>query len=85
MSEQRKQEVPKPRKMLFKRPAKNKVYDILHHGAVYVCMGVTAAATVYLGYFGVKYFTEIKPNLKQEHLKKIAAQPDEDTAKTLTS
>lgn len=57
--------------MLLKRQAKNKIYDILHHGSVYVCMGVTVLSTAYLGYYGYKYFTQIKPQRKVEQLQQI--------------
>lgn len=72
--------------MLLKPRNKNKLYDLLHHGSVYVCMGVTLAATGYLCFYGYKYFTEIKPNLKTMALKKIEAAPEtKDTAKTVTT
>lgn len=71
--------------MLMKRQAKNKIYDILHHGAVYVCMGVTVLSTAYLGYYGYKYFTAVKPQLKQEHLKKIKEGDIADNTKTLAT
>lgn len=57
--------------MLFKPQAKNKIYDILHYGAVYVCMGVSVVSAAGLVYFGYKYFTDVKPQLKLQELKRI--------------
>lgn len=59
--------------MLLKRQAKNKLYDILHHGTVYVCMGVTVLATAYLGWSGYRYFTVIRPQMKRDAIDKIKA------------
>lgn len=71
--------------MLLKRQAKNKIYDILHHGTVYVCMGVTILSTAYLGYYGYKYFTHIKPQRKIEELQKIKEGDIVDNTKSLAT
>lgn len=71
--------------MLLKRQAKNKLYDILHHGTVYICMGVTVLSTAYLGYYGYKYFTDIRPKRKIEELKKIKGEDISDGTKTLAT
>lgn len=71
--------------MLFKRQAKNKLYDILHHGTVYICMGVTVLSTAYLGWYGYKYFTQIRPQRKIEELKKIKDGNLGDQTKTLAT
>lgn len=70
--------------MLMKQKVKNKLYDRLHHGTVYICMGVSVLGLGYLGYFGYKYYTEIKPELKLKQLKLIeeGVQNKDDTAKT---
>lgn len=71
--------------MLLKARAKNKMYDILHHSVVYVCMSVTALGTGMLGYYGYRYFTHVKPNLKAEQLKKIKETDEQDLAKPITT
>lgn len=70
--------------MLLKRQAKNKLYDILHYGTVYICMGATAISTAYLGWYGYKYFTVIRPQKKIELLDKIKSEGI-DNAETLKS
>lgn len=71
--------------MLFKRQAKNKIYDVMHHGTVYVCMGITLISTAYLGYYGYKYFTDIRPKRKVEQLQKIKDGDISTGTKTLTT
>lgn len=71
--------------MLLKRQAKNKLYDILHHGTVYICMGVTVLSTAYLGWYGYHYFTHVRPLQKLEELKKIKDVELEDNTKALAS
>lgn len=71
--------------MLLKRQAKNKLYDILHHGTVYICMGITVVSTGYLGYLGYKYITYVRPQRKIEQLKKIKEGDLVDETKTLAS
>lgn len=57
--------------MLFKRQAKNQIYDALHRGAVKVCMGLTVVSAVGVVYFGYKYYTDVRPQLKKQELKRI--------------
>lgn len=71
--------------MLLKSRAKNKLYDILHQSVVYVCMSITVVGTGYVGYRGYKYFTEVKPTLKAQQLKKIKEGDGLDTAKTVAT
>lgn len=71
--------------MLLKRQAKNKIYDILHHGTVYVCMGITLISTAYLGFCGYKYFTDVRPQRKIDELKKIKEGEITDNTKTLAT
>lgn len=73
------------RKMLLKRPAKNKIYDVLHHGTVYVCMGVSVLSMGYMGWFGYRYFTHIKPQRELEQLNKIKSGQIGDMTKTLAT
>lgn len=73
--------------MLFKA-RKNTLYDALHHGVVYICMGATLAGSTLLCYMGYKYFTTVKPNLRIQHLKKIkeAGEPETvDAAKSIAN
>lgn len=69
--------------MLLKRQAKNKLYDILHRGTVYICMGVTVISTAYLGWYGYNYFTVVRPQMKRDALEKIKAAEFGDGAATL--
>lgn len=69
--------------MLLKRQAKNKLYDVMHHGAVYFCMGVTLLSTAYLGWSGYKYFTNVRPQMKRDELERIKAADLGDGAQTL--
>lgn len=71
--------------MLLKRQVKNRLYDVLHYGTVYMCMGVTVLSTAYLGFYGYKYYTDIKPNRKIEELQKIKEGDIVDTTKTIAS
>lgn len=72
--------------MLLKRQAKNKLYDLLHHGTVWCCMGITVLSTAYLGYYGYKYFTDVRPKQKLEQLKKIKDDGNiTDNTKTLAT
>lgn len=71
--------------MLMKPRAKNKLYDILHQSVVTVCIGITVIGFGYLSYRGYKYFTEIKPILKAEQLRKIKESEDDDPAKVITT
>lgn len=69
----------------MKARARNKLYDFLHKSVVTVCMGVTVLGFGYLSYRGYKYFTEVKPKLKAEQLRRIKESEDEDTAKVITT
>lgn len=69
--------------MLLKRQAKNKLYDVLHHGSVYFCMGVTVLSTAYLGWYGYNYFTVIRPQMKRDAIEKIKAADLADAAQAL--
>lgn len=71
--------------MLFKPRARNQIYDVLHKGVVSICMGITVVGFGYISYRGYKYFTEIKPNLKAEQLRRIKESEDGDTAKVITT
>lgn len=71
--------------MLNKPRAKNQIYDILHKSVVSICMGITVIGFGYISYRGYKYFTEIKPNLKAEQLRRIKESQDDDTAEVITT
>lgn len=71
--------------MLLKPRVKNKLYDFLHHGVVYVCMSVTVVGTGYLGYLGYKYITDVRPKLKAEQLKAIKQEENVDAAKSIST
>lgn len=69
--------------MLLKRQAKNKLYDAMHRGTVYFCMGVTVLSTAYLGWYGYHYFSVIRPQMKRDALEKIKAADLADAAQAL--
>lgn len=73
--------------MLLKPRVKNKLYDVLHQSVVSICMGVTVIGFGYISYRGYKYFTEIKPNLKAEQLRRIKEgnNDDGDTAEVIVT
>lgn len=71
--------------MLIKPRSKNQLYDILHKSVVSVCMGITVIGFGYLSYRGYKYFTEVKPTLKAEQLRKIKESEDDDIAEVITT
>ncbi|XP_011174532.1 uncharacterized protein LOC105206760 [Solenopsis invicta] len=44
-----------------KRKRKERLYDMMHRGAVRVCMGVTVVGSLLLGYKVYEYFRYIRP------------------------
>ncbi|XP_053659341.1 uncharacterized protein LOC128708389 [Anopheles marshallii] len=74
----------------MKRQSRNVLFDRLHRGVVYTCMGLTLYGTYMLGVRVYRYFTVIKPARQAEELKMLEAgaakqAPSLDTAPTLTS
>lgn len=59
--------------MLLKPQAKNKLYDTLHYGVVYILMGTTVMSTGYLGWLGYRYFNVSKPQKERQLLEDIKA------------
>ncbi|CAL1687885.1 unnamed protein product [Lasius platythorax] len=52
-----------------RRRRKERIYDKFHKGFVNICMGVTAVATLYLGYKAYEYFRYVRPlHLAQKKL-----------------
>lgn len=45
----------------LKRRRREKLYDKLHRGFVNTCIGITAAASLYIGYKAYEYFRYIRP------------------------
>lgn len=72
--------------MLMKRKVQEKLYDRLHRGVVYTCMGITVVSLGYLCLFGYQYYANVKPRVKLEQLQAIKdGKLEEDSVKVLES
>uniref|UniRef100_U5EQH1 Putative conserved plasma membrane protein n=1 Tax=Corethrella appendiculata TaxID=1370023 RepID=U5EQH1_9DIPT len=69
----------------MKKAAKNLLYDRLHRGVVYTCMGLTVVGCYLLSCRVYRYFTVIKPMKQEAELKMIqeGSYSKLDTASTL--
>ncbi|XP_059620781.1 uncharacterized protein LOC132264552 [Phlebotomus argentipes] len=58
-------------------PKRDKMYDRVHRGVVWACIGLTLYATTMLGTRVFNYFTVVKPARKQQELELVKenAQP----------
>ncbi|XP_055642664.1 uncharacterized protein LOC129779289 [Toxorhynchites rutilus septentrionalis] len=57
----------------MKRKAKDLLFDRLHRGVVYTCMGLTLWGSYMLGMRFYRYFTVIRPARQEEERKMIEA------------
>uniref|UniRef100_A0A1B0DK92 Uncharacterized protein n=1 Tax=Phlebotomus papatasi TaxID=29031 RepID=A0A1B0DK92_PHLPP len=63
-----------------KLPRREKLYDKLHRGVVWTCMGLTVYGTYLLGVRVYRYFTVIKPARQQRELEMIQENATASTA-----
>lgn len=64
--------------MAFNVQRKLRVYDVMHRGSVYTCVGITVLGHIYLGYRAVKYYWLDRPELRKDELLRIKSIPDKD-------
>ncbi|CAD7087464.1 unnamed protein product [Hermetia illucens] len=67
----------------MKKPRQNHLLDRLHRGVVISCIGLTLYGSYLLGARVYRYFTVIRPAIKEAELKRIEEQSSLDKAPEL--